>query len=307
MAENKNKYTKFLFAALLGVVASFVFSHTPGVHASFLPLPDNTDLDIPTPEGDTAVQQVESIFGPFAKSFRIIIGIVAVLLIVISGFSMTIAADNEETVKTQRKGITFGIIGLLLISVAGPVAEVFDFRQGNFLESPDTFIERAQLFDSTTQIVITFMKYFLGSLGAYAFIRSGVVLIVQGNKEDVVTREKNNLMLSAAGLILVLASDLIVRKILFDVEYNDAASETVVAINQNEFMTQVVAVTNIMVSFVSPILMLAMVVGGVLYITSAGNEERTELAKKIILNSVIGIVIIYGSFALVSTVISGVF
>lgn len=303
----KNKYYNFIFAALLGVVASALFSHVPGVHAGFIPLPESTDLDIPTPEGDTAIQQAESIFGPFAKIFRIIIGAIAVLLIVIAGFSMTISGDNEETVKTQRKGITYGIIGLLLISVAGPVAEVFDFRQGNLLESSDEFVQRAELFDDTARIVITFLKYFLGSLAAYAFIRSGLVMIVQGNKEDVITREKNNLALGAGGLILVMVSDLIVRKILYDVEYNDSTSETVIAINQNEFITQAVAIINIMVSFVAPILMLALVVGGVLYITSAGNEERTELAKKIMVNSVIGVVIIYGAFALVSTVISGVF
>jgi hypothetical protein len=62
-----------------------------------------------------------------------------------------------------------------------------------------------------------------------------------------------------------------------------------------------------MVSFVGPIMMLGLVAGGVLFLTSAGNDERTGLAKKIITNSVIGIVIIYGAFALVSTVIAGYF
>ncbi len=79
------------------------------------------------------------------------------------------------------------------------------------------------------------------------------------------------------------------------------------AINQSEFVTQVVAVTNIMVSFVGPIMMLGLVIGGFMYVTAGGDEEKSGLAKKILMNSVIGIVIIYGAFALVSTVITGVF
>ena len=295
---------KWLFlAALLGALMAFL----PEAYAGFIPLPDATNLDVPNPQGETGIEKAENLLGPLARSVRIIIGAIAVALIVVAGFSMVVAGDNEESVKTQRKGITYGVIGLLMISVAGPIAEVFDFRQGNILENPDEFIERAQLFDDTTRIVITFVKYFLGSLAAFMFIRSGAMMIGQGYSEETVTREKKNILIAAAGLLTVFASELLVRRIFYDAEYNDAASETVIALNQNELITQIVAITNIVVSFVGPIMMLGIVAGGVLYITAGGDEERTGLAKKILINSVIGVAIIYGAFALVSTLISGVF
>ncbi len=299
----KKHYLGLLLAALLGALFAFL----PEAYAGFIPLPDTTNLDVPTPEGDTAIEQAESILGPLAKAIRIVIGTIAVALIVVAGFTMIVGGDNEETVKTQRKGITYGVIGLLLISVAGPIAEVFDFRAGNYLEDPDMFIQRAALFDDTTRVVITFVKYFLGSLAALMFIRSGAMLVAQGYSEETVTREKKNLMIGAAGLVMVIMSDLIVRRLLYDAEYNDTASETVIAINQNELVTQIVAITNLIITFVGPLMMLGIIIGGVLYVTAGGDEERTGLAKKILLNSVIGIVIIYGAFALVSTVISGVF
>ena len=43
--------------------------------------------------------------------------------------------------------------------------------------------------------------------------------------------------------------------------------------------------------------------GGVLYVTSAGNEENVQKAKKILLYAVVGIIIILVSFALVRTVL----
>jgi len=305
MAEflRKLKFKGLFLAVFLGAFLAFL----PEAYAAFIPLPDATNLDVPIPTGETAIEKAENLIGPFAKSLRIIIGAIAVALIVVAGLVMVVAGDNEETVKTQRKGIIFGVIGLLMISIAGPVAEVFDFRQGNILEDPDQFKARAELFDDATRVLITFIKYFLGSLAALMFMRSGALMIAQGYSEETITREKKNLALAAGGLIVVMVSDLVVRRILYDTEYVDGASETVVAINQNEMVTQIVAITNLVVTFVAPVMMLGIVIGGILYITAGGDEERMGMAKKILINSVIGIVIIYGAFALVSTVISGIF
>jgi hypothetical protein len=220
---------------------------------------------------------------------------------------MVLSGQNEEDVKKQKKVIAYSAFGLVMISIAGPVAEVFDYRNGNFMDDPSKFIERAQLFDSTTQMVITFLKYLLGSLATLMLIRSGALMIMSSDNEEVITREKSNLFLSVAGIFLVVVSDLVVRKIFYNAAYNDATESTRIAIDQNELLRQLVGFINIMVSFVGPIMMLALVAGGVLYVTSGGDDERTGLAKKIIKNSIIGVVIIYGSFALVSTIIAGYF
>ncbi len=292
-----------LVAALAGAVLSFVSDSW----ASFLPLPETDDLDVPAPEGDTAFEKLENLLGPLARNLRIIVGGVALLLIVVSGFTMVISGDNEETVKNQRKSMTWGIIGLLIISIAGPIAEVFDFRAGNFISDPEKLVERAGLFDDTTRIVITFVKYLLGGLASLMFIRAGAVMVVSGHNEEDVTREKKNLALGAAGLLLIMFSEIVVRKVFYVTDFNEDTGTTEVAIDQSEFVQQLVAITNLVVTFVGPIMMLGLVAGGVLYVTAGGDEERTGLAKKILINSVIGVVIIYGAFALVSTIISGQF
>jgi NADH:ubiquinone oxidoreductase subunit 6 (subunit J) len=304
MFLNSSKKTGIIISIALALTLSFI----PDVFAgTFLPLPETETLDIPTPEGDTALEKLEDILGPFARMTRIIVAAVAILMIVVSGVIMVVTGENEENVKNQKKSITYAVIGLMMISIAGPLAEVFDYRAGNIFESGETIVERVNLFDDTTRIVITFIKYLLGGLAALMLIRAGATMVSGSASEEEITREKKNLVLIAAGLGLVLISDLVVRRILYDTEYNDSTSETVVAINQSEFVTQVVAVTNIMVSFVGPIMMLGLVIGGFMYVTAGGDEEKSGLAKKILMNSVIGIVIIYGAFALVSTVITGVF
>ncbi|MFA5854901.1 MAG: pilin [Candidatus Gracilibacteria bacterium] len=293
--------------SLSGALLSLALAPHLAFASGFVPLPSISGLDIAAPEGDTAIQKLESFLGPVARNARIIVGALAVLFIVIAGFSMVIVGDNEEGVKEKRKVITYSVIGLMMISIAGPVAEVFDYRNGNFMSDPEQFVERSQLFSSATLLVITFLKYLLGSLATLMLIRSGAILVMSSDNEEEVTREKKNILYIAAGLFLVVVSSLVVNKIFYNVEFNDAANTTRITLDQNELMRQIIGVVNLMVSFVGPIMMLGLVASGVLYLTSAGNDERMGLAKKIMVNSVIGIVVIYGAFALVSTVISGYF
>lgn len=292
-----------VLAVFLGVIAASI----PLSSADFLPLPATDDLDVPAPEGDSAFEKLENLLGPVARNLRIIVGGIALLFIVVSGFSMVISGDNEENAKTQKKSLTYGLIGLLMISIAGPIAEVFDYREGNFISDPDKLVERVALFDDTTRIVITFVKYLLGGLASLMFIRSGAMMVIAGDSEEDVSKEKKSLALGAGGLLMVIVSDMVVRRVFYVAEFNEDADKTIVSIDQSEGVQQLVAVTNLMVSFVGPIMLLGIVAGGVLYMTAGGDEERTGLAKKIVMNSIIGVVIIYGAFALVSTVIVGVF
>ncbi|MFA6023609.1 MAG: pilin [Candidatus Gracilibacteria bacterium] len=292
-----------LLALFLGI---FVFSASHAL-ADFLPLPSAENLDLPAPEGDTALEKFENLLGPVARNLRIIVGAVALLFIVVSGFTMVISGDNEETAKTQRKSLVYGLVGFLMISIAGPIAEVFDYREGNFLSDPEKLVERVELFDNTTRLIITFVKYLLGGLAALFFIRSGAVMVISGDNEEEVGNAKKSMALSAAGLLMVMVSDMVIRRVFYVAEFNQSADKTIVVLDQNEGVQQMVAVTNIVVSFVGPIMMLGIVAGGLLYITAGGDEERSGLAKKIIMNSVIGVIVIYGAFALVSTIIAGKF
>ncbi len=287
----------------LAVLQGALMAHA----ADILPLPGTDGLSVPTPIGNTAVEKTENFLGPLARNIRLILGTVASLYIVIAGITIVISGDNEETVKTQRTGIVYAVVGLMVISLSGPIAAVFDFRQGNIIESPDTLVARAQLFDQTTQLVLTYIRYLLAGLATLMFVSAGAAMVANPDNEETVSRSKKNMALGAAGLMVVFTADLLIRRIFYVAEFNDAASRTVVAINQNELLRQMIAFINILVSFVGPIMMLGIVAGGLLYVTSFGNEERQELARKIIQNSVIGVIIIYGAFALVTTAIAGVF
>ena len=53
-----------------------------------------------------------------------------------------------------------------------------------------------------------------------------------------------------------------------------------------------------------PVLVLALLIGGVVWATSAGNPNRIELGKKVITSSIIGIFIAFGGWLIVDTIIN---
>lgn len=304
----KKQVYALLLSIVLGATMSMLWA---GVHtamaANFMPLPGTEGLDVAVPEGDTALEKLENFLGPVARNVRIILGALSVLFIVISGFTMVISGENEDTAKTQRKSIFYGIIGLMMISIAGPISEVFDYRQGNLIDDPENFIERVQIFDGVTQLIITFLKYLLGGLATLMAVRAGAVMVMNGDNDDDIGKAKKQLTVGVGGLLLVIVSDLVIRRIFYIAEYSTDAEQTVVQLDQNELIRQMVGVTNLAVTFIGPIMMLGIVVGGFMYIMSQGDEDKTEMAKKVVTNSIIGIVIIYGAFAVVSTIVSGQF
>lgn len=58
--------------------------------------------------------------------------------------------------------------------------------------------------------------------------------------------------------------------------------------------------------FLGIVAVIMIIYGGLLYVTSAGNEENATKGKKILMYAITGIVIIFISFALVNTVLGGI-
>ena len=66
----------------------------------------------------------------------------------------------------------------------------------------------------------------------------------------------------------------------------------------------VLKIVNFALGFLGVIAVIMIIYGGFLYVTAAGADEKIQSAKKIIMYSVIGIIIILLSFAIVNTVLS---
>ncbi|MBN1779380.1 MAG: hypothetical protein JW816_04145, partial [Candidatus Buchananbacteria bacterium] len=66
----------------------------------------------------------------------------------------------------------------------------------------------------------------------------------------------------------------------------------------------IMSIVNLLFTFLGVLTIVMMLYAGFLWLTSAGNEEKTGQAKKIITAAIIGLVIIFISYAIATFVIN---
>lgn len=72
---------------------------------------------------------------------------------------------------------------------------------------------------------------------------------------------------------------------------------------EGSIRTLVLKIINFFLEFLGILAVIMVIYGGVTYVTAAGNDEAIGNAKKIILYSLVGIIVILLSFAIVNTVL----
>lgn len=81
-----------------------------------------------------------------------------------------------------------------------------------------------------------------------------------------------------------------------------AVDVTLADVSSRDEIVVLTAVINWILSLAAVLALLALVVGGVMYIVSFGNDQRTQSAKKIIISAIIGLVIIGVSFLVIEMI-----
>ncbi len=300
-------------ALMFSLTSNFTFAQEPTKKQS-LPLSKENYGDIIAPtEGDkvTAMDKLKQLIGindqgsGLLNTIKVIVGALAVLMIIISAVRILTAGGAEEEIKKNTKQLMYGILGLALISISGEMGRIFDLTTGGPLKNPSEMIKSVFEFNKATQIIITFFKYLIGGVAVFEIISSGLHLITLED-ESKLDEEKKKLLYGIVGLAVILLSSTIVKDIFYKVDLGSYTGTSGVqpAISPGQGVKEIVGVTNFIVSFVGPLAILALIVGAIMYITAGGEEESMNKAKRVIMAAAIGIFIIYGAFAIASTVIS---
>lgn len=303
-------------------LAPLVQAQNPTPPPSALPLEKYEEFGaIPgAPEGVTAEQQFKSAVAGIVNLIRPIIAALAILLIVVAGFRMVTAQGEAEAINKQKKAITWGIIGLIIVAISGDMQSIFGFRTAQeaqlqdcpiteskiqqFFLTPGQILCRVTLFNLRVQIVITFFKYLLGSVAVFEIVATGLRL-VSGESEEKLEQDKKVLGGAVIGLMLVLISNTVITKVFYKLNFSKPATEGVhPGLDPAQGLAELAGFTNLIVSIIGPLAILVLMIGAVMYATAAGKEEQMQKARRLMFAAVIGIVIIFGAFAIVSTFVS---
>lgn len=283
----------------------------------YIPLDGSNYPDFPQLRSSSPTGMLNEFVNGIIQNLKYIIGSVAVVFIIVSAIKLIISQGNEDTISKQKNAMLYGILGLALIAFGDELARVMsvacipgqvECADGGFLKDPSNMITQAAIFKRETRIFITFVKYIIGGIAVLMFVRNGIRLIGLAGSEESVTIDKKNLMYTSVGLLLIILASTAVDKVLYIVDpaqYTTAGLAP--AINPSKAVLELVGVTNTAVFIVAPISIFMLIVGAVMYATAGGKEEQMTKAKKLIILTVVGIALIYGSFAIVSTIVAGQF
>ncbi len=278
-------------------------------YAAFIPIPESLCGVFPCPAGNGAVEMTKNLAEKIVDNVRYVIGAVAILLIIISGIRLIVSSGNEEEYTKQSMAVIYGILGLFLVALAGELANIFSVDNGGFLKDPNVAVQRSRLFTRTVEIVITFIKYIIGSVSVTFIVRNGLRLMFKGDEEEEIGKTKKNILYGILGLIVIMMANPVINNVFFKIDTKQFQGVNAVrpGIDATQLAHEVAVVTNIIAALTGPLALLAFVAGGLMYILAAGEEEKIGKAKKIMLWSAIAILIIYGAFAIVSLFIQGQF
>ena len=309
----KNKIINKILSYFLLAIALHLFVPAIISADSTLPLPGGdiySQGGIPVPPSDqNGLQILETLLFGAINYIKPLIGIVGIFFVTIAGYKMVVKGGDEDSVTSAKQTIIYLIIAFMLISMSEDIARIFDMGgdRGTFLQNPQQILSRVRLFDRQVEIIVTFIKYLLASIGTLMLVISGARMIAQGSNEEEVTTERKKILYIAGALFLVYFGDIFISRVFYNVDKSVYNGITGVhpQIDIKEGIEELVGIINFSMNIIAPLIMLGFVYGGFIYVFSRGSEDQTEKAKRIMISAGVGLVMVYSAFAIVSTVLAG--
>lgn len=308
-----NKYKKLLTELLLFLpaLAAIVWLNTmPAVQAAgYVPIPQglcDESSGFPCPQGATGVEMARSLTEKIIFNVRLLVGVAAVIVIILSGVKLVTAGGKEEVFSKESTTLIFAIIGLAFVALGGELAQIFNVDRGGFLKDPNVAVTKARFFSQRVEIIIVFIKYIIGSIAVIYVIRSGLRLVLMGGTDEEINKDKKTILYGILGLVFILMSGTVIKQVFFKIDTSayPGAAPVQPKVDFRQLAREIAGATNIIAMIAGPFALLSLVAGGLMYTLAGGEEEKTKKAKTIIMWSLVGLVIIYAAFALVSTFVA---
>ncbi len=155
---------------------------------------------------------VSGLVGGLIPFVRTLIALAAVFMIVLSGIRMMTAQGAEEEIKTQRQGIVWVLVGLIVVGLSQTVAGLLYVQpvleQGGF--TGGTVGGILGVFSK----IAVFVLGFVGLIALAAFVFGAGTMVLNFGNEEQVTKGKNIMKTAVIGILLILSAYAIISTLL---------------------------------------------------------------------------------------------
>lgn len=158
------------------------------------------------------------------------------------------------------------------------------------------------------QVLVTIVKYglaFAAAIGAIFIVVSGYQYVLSAGNPEKIEKAKMGLTWSIGGFILAISSVAIISFFQgnFGLAGSDSVSQFLPDFGANGTPVTIVnQLSTLLFLWGGGIAVLFLILGGYRYITSQGNQDLIESAKRTILYAVVGLIIVFLAFLIFNLV-----
>jgi type IV secretory pathway VirB2 component (pilin) len=216
------------------------------------------------------------------------VALAAVVAIIIAGLYMILTggsqADKAKTI------IIWTIVGLIVILLAKVIVNfVFGIFGANGGNVGINVLSGSNPVQVVIQIVNTVLTY-VGLAAVIAIVIAGLYMILSGGSQA--DKAKEIIKWVIIGLVVILLAKVIVAFIYAALGGNLADIGINIPGGTGDIRQVITSVLNTVLNFVGLIAVIAIVIAGIWLIVGMGSDESKDRAKKIILYTIIGLIII---------------
>lgn len=144
------------------------------------------------------------------------------------------------------------------------------------------------------------IKGIVVTLALLMIVIGAVMYVLSAGNPDRIKTAKSIILAALVGLAIVIAAPAFLREISVLLGWDNAPA---IEGGTTLTLTQIARnILNFLLSIIGVLALIMLVISGIMYLTSAGNETRMKTAKSIFVASLIGIAVAMGSLVLVTAV-----
>ena len=161
--------------------------------------------------------------------------------------------------------------------------------------------------NTITEVIVTISRGLIGLVAVAAtfmFIYGGIMMLTSGGNEKRVSQAKEILKWTTLGLVFMFLAGAILRFVYQSFKKSDFTDVSAsIGLGTASLSKTAVNTLNTVIGLLGIVAVTMIIWSGYQWLTAAGNEQRIERAKQIMMGAVIGLVIILLSWAIVRFVI----
>ncbi|MBW7954681.1 hypothetical protein H3C61_02625 [Candidatus Gracilibacteria bacterium] len=246
--------------------------------------------------GTTGEKGIKYFLLNIARDLRVIVFALVLFFAVIMVIKLIFGENTDEEQKKLKMGIIWASVGIIVMQIAFSVYKVmFDYSVDNNLANKAV----EKLIEPFTEMLMLLASFAFLAMGIYAFYK----IITAGGDDEGIKKGKSIIFQAIIGFIVIKFADIIVKN-TFNPDCGGGGIlhyyGTSICQNVTGNAKIITTLLNWFNTFLAIIMVLMIIYAGFLVLTGAGDDEKQKKAKKILLYIGIGMLILVGSYLILT-------